>query len=79
MFKTEFYYYSAPHMWQGYGLKGLRFKFWYGQSTASRPTLGPTQPPIQWVARVLSWGGGREPLEHKVNRAPPSSAKIRDV
>jgi hypothetical protein len=29
-------------------------------STASRPTLGPTQPPIQWVTRALSpFPGGK--------------------
>jgi hypothetical protein len=25
-------------------------------TTASRTTLGPTQPPIQWVPRALPWG-----------------------
>jgi hypothetical protein len=25
-------------------------------TTASRPTLGPTQPPIQWVPGTLSRG-----------------------
>jgi hypothetical protein len=32
--------------------RGWEFVF----TTESRPTLGPTQPPIQWVAGVLSLG-----------------------
>jgi len=33
-------------------------KFGMG-NPVSRPTLGPIQPRIQWVAWVLSWGGRR--------------------
>jgi hypothetical protein len=44
----------------------------------SRPTLGPTQPPIQWVAQVLSWGKG-EQLVHEFNHAPLPSANIKDM
>jgi hypothetical protein len=42
----------------GYGLDGKgsipgRDKMFF-YSTASRPALGPTQPPIQWVSRISS-------------------------
>jgi hypothetical protein len=45
-------------------------------STASRPTLGPTQPPVQWVPGALSLGvkqSGRE-----TDHSPPSSAKVKN-
>jgi len=42
-------------------LPGLNYRQGYGRilflfSTASRPALGPTHPPVQWVPRALSWG-----------------------
>jgi hypothetical protein len=41
---------------------------------ASRPALGPTQPPIQWVQGALSpgikWPG------HEVDHSPTSSAEV---
>jgi hypothetical protein len=45
-------------------------------STGSRPALGPTHPPIQWVPRVLSSGiklPGRE-----TDHSPPSSADVKN-
>jgi hypothetical protein len=44
--------------------------------TASRPALGPTQPPIQWVKRALSLGikwPGRE-----ADHSPPCSAEVKN-
>jgi hypothetical protein len=38
---------------------GVRFPAWVKDllfSTASRPTLGPTQPPIQWAPGAVSTG-----------------------
>jgi hypothetical protein len=40
--------------------------------TESRPALGPTQPPIQWVPGALSLGVKR--LAHEADYSPPSSA-----
>ena len=35
----------------GYRLDGPGIEFWWGQDflPLSRPDLGPTQPPVQWV------------------------------
>jgi hypothetical protein len=44
--------------------------------TASRPTLGPTLPPIQWVPETLSLGikrPGREAVH-----SPSSSAEVKN-
>jgi hypothetical protein len=64
----------------GYGLDSRdaipgRYKIFLF-SIASRPCLGPTQPPIQWVLGALSSGVkrlGREP-----NHSPPSSAEVKN-
>jgi hypothetical protein len=45
--------------------------------TASRPVLGPTQPPIQWVPRALLLGlkwPGRE-----ADHSPPPNAEVKDA
>jgi hypothetical protein len=44
---------------------------------ASRPALGPAQPPIQWVPRALSLGVKQ--LEREADHSPPSSAEVKDV
>jgi hypothetical protein len=64
----------------GHGLDGLgsipnRGKIFLF-STASRPALGPTQPPIQWVPWVLSlgakWPG------YKADHSHPSNAEAKN-
>jgi hypothetical protein len=50
---------SAVRITAGYGLDGpgsIRSIARFFLSTASRPALGPTQPPIQWVLGALSPG-----------------------
>jgi hypothetical protein len=44
---------------------------------ASKLALGPTQPPIQWVAGALSLGVKRPGRE--ADRSPPSSAKVKNA
>jgi hypothetical protein len=45
-------------------------------STASRPAIGPIQPPIQCVPREISpgvnWPG------HEADDSPPSSAEVKN-
>jgi len=49
--------------------------FFFFFATASRPALGPTQPPIQWVQGALSPGIKRMGPEAK--NSAPFSAEIR--
>jgi hypothetical protein len=44
-------------------------------TTASRPTLGPTQPSIQWEPGALSLGVKRPGCE--ADHSPLSSAEVR--
>jgi hypothetical protein len=44
-------------------------------STASRPTLRPTQPPLQWVPEVLSLGEKRSIRED--DHSFPSTAEVK--
>jgi hypothetical protein len=44
-------------------------------STAARPALEPTQPPIQWVSGALSPGVKRPGRE--VDHSPPSGAEVK--
>jgi hypothetical protein len=42
---------------------------------SSRPALGPTQPPIQWVQRALS-PGLKRPV-HEAYHLPPTTAEVK--
>jgi hypothetical protein len=49
----------------------------FSLSSVSRPALGPSQPPVQWVLGVLSplvkaW------LGHDADHSPPSSAEVEN-
>jgi hypothetical protein len=46
-------------------------------ATASRPTLGPIQPPNQWVLRALAAGVKRP--EPESDDSPPSSDEVKNV
>jgi hypothetical protein len=45
-------------------------------TTASRATLGPTQPPVQWVPVSLSPRVKRQRSE--ADHSPPSSAEVKE-
>jgi hypothetical protein len=45
-------------------------------STSSRPALGPTHPPKQWVAGALSPGVKRQGRES--DHSPPSNAEVKN-
>jgi hypothetical protein len=45
-------------------------------STAPRPALGPTQPPIQWGTGVLSPAVKRPKRE--TDHSPPSGAEVKN-
>jgi hypothetical protein len=45
-------------------------------STVSRPALGPSQPPIQWVPEALSRGVRRQ--GHEADHSPPFSAEVKN-
>jgi len=46
-------------------------------TTESRPALGPTQPPSQWILRFLSPGVKRAKREADIS--PLSSAEVKNV
>jgi len=46
-------------------------------TTASRPALGPTHPPMQWVTGALSLEVKR--LGHEADYSPPSSAEVKNA
>jgi hypothetical protein len=70
--------------WHSTGLRsgwsGVRFPVGTGNflfTTASRSTLGPTQPPIEWVTGDRFLRVKR--LGHEADHSPPSSAGIRNT
>jgi hypothetical protein len=46
-------------------------------STSSRPSLGPTQLPIQWVPGTLSSWIKRP--EHEADHSPPTCAEVKET
>jgi hypothetical protein len=46
-------------------------------ASVSRPALGPTQPPVQWVPGVLSSGVKAWP-GRDAGHSPPSSAEVEN-
>jgi hypothetical protein len=45
-------------------------------TTACRPALGPTQPPLQWVPGALSLSVKR--LRREADHSPPSGAEVKN-
>jgi hypothetical protein len=46
-------------------------------SASSRPVLGPTQPPVQWVPGSLTSGLKR--LRRGTDHSPPTIAEVKNV
>jgi hypothetical protein len=74
-------FYQEPR-YLSYGLDDRGFESRQGLgiflfTTASRPTLGPTQPPVQWVPGALSLGVKRPRRE--AEHSPPSSAEVKNA
>jgi hypothetical protein len=46
-------------------------------STSSKPALGSTQPPIEWVPGALSPGVKRQGRE--ADHSPPTSAEVKKM
>jgi hypothetical protein len=71
---------SGIALGEGLDDRGFESRQWRGIflfTTVSRPALGPTQPPIQWVPGAPSLGvtwQGREP-----DHSPPSSAQVKNA
>jgi hypothetical protein len=69
--------YSAELLagWSGFESRQRPGIFFF--TTASRPALGPTQPPVQLVPGALSLGVKRPGREH--DHSPPSSAEVKNA
>jgi hypothetical protein len=52
-------------------------KDFFPLASVSRPALGPTQPPVQWVPGVLSPGVKARP-GRDADHSPPSSAEVEN-
>jgi hypothetical protein len=52
-------------------------KDFFSLSSVSRPALGPTQPPVQWVPGVFSPGVKARP-GRDADHSPPSSAEVEN-
>ena len=60
----------------GYGLDGPGIESRWGRDFPhlSRPALGPTQPPVQWVPGL---SGGKERPGRDADPSPPTSAVVK--
>jgi len=63
----------------GYGLEGPGIESRWGRDfpQLSKPALGPTQPPVQWVPG-LSWGGKERPGRDADPILPSSTVVINE-
>jgi hypothetical protein len=67
----EFFVFMISNIWEMYMVKNFLF------STSSRPVLGPTQPPIQWVPWAISPGVKRPGRE--ADHSPPTGAEVKNT
>jgi hypothetical protein len=58
------------------GFDSRRVRGFFFVTTASRPALGPTPPPIHWVPGALSLGVKR--AVHEADHSPTSSAEVKE-
>jgi hypothetical protein len=77
--------YSSISIVSGYGLGDLAIEVWspaearsiFLLTSVSRPSLGPTQPPVQWVPGPFPEGKAQS--GHDVDHSPPTSAEFVNV
>jgi len=53
------------------------FVKFFNKYAASRPALGSTQPPIQWVTGTLTVG--LKGTEREADHSPPSSVEVNNA
>jgi len=73
---------TRHHLAQWYGLDDRGFETRQGLviflfTIASRPALGPTYPPTQWVTGALSMGVNQP--GHEANESPPLVARSKNA
>jgi hypothetical protein len=62
---------------QGFNSRQEQWWDFFLFANSSRPALGPTQPPNEWVPGALTPGVKR--LEREGDHSPPSSAEIKNA
>jgi hypothetical protein len=73
--KPALYFVSEFHVRSGFDPRqGQRI---FPLTSVSRPALGQTQPPVQWVPGVLSPGVKARP-GRDADHSPPSSAEVEN-
>jgi hypothetical protein len=68
---------TGTAQWYSAGLRAGWSRGIYLFTTASRPALGPTQPPLQWVPGATSLGVKRPGRE--ADHSLPSSADVKNA
>jgi hypothetical protein len=74
VWKISFQFSGLPRNWANFKTKKNASVI----TSTSRPALGPTQLPIQWVPGALSLGIKR-PGREADQSAPPSSAEVKNA